>query len=234
MSLLTVSPTKSDFDNCDWNAVMRVCEKAECHQYSTAFHEAAKEADDNGNTVCRDVFILLSAVTSLMFNPDSSEEPFEALYRFADGRSPILDDFTKQHLDTLAEIIYDSTSSELTARIADVLWLRRHADYQMAVRAVESYLDAATTLLAGQHWIDVVKKIERALQLAASLGKNNPHYNHVLRFIEDELQARNCSTSLYLCANLLRLSESQNRLQRDGDGRRRQRFEHKLMLISPS
>ena len=32
----------------------------------------------------------------------------------------------------------------------------------------------------------------------------------------------------------LNLSESQNRLQRDGDGRRRQRFEHKLMLISPS
>ena len=112
----------------------------------------------------------------MRLNLDNPREPFSPSGEPIPWRLITADDFSAAHLDTLLALIPEIMDSELRARIADILWYRRRGGYQIARLAVQSYLDSAQLLEDPRNWTQCFDRVERAIQLAVSLGKNNRLY----------------------------------------------------------
>jgi hypothetical protein len=86
-------------------------------------------------------------------------------------RTIVPTDFCEKHLELLRELDGSGLPAVFTARIADILWTRKHrggagpAGY--AVAAIERYLEDARHQQTGPHWVDAAEGLERALRLAA-------------------------------------------------------------------
>lgn len=120
-----------------------------------AFWKKAQEAKEAGNVREQAVFEILAAVMGAAIKPESNEEFFAEVFQ----------NLTDEHLDFLAEIASDISDTELQARVADILWVRRR-DYRMAQLAVTAYLQSSTELKDSQKWNQCFIRIERALRLA--------------------------------------------------------------------
>ncbi len=170
MAMPSGALTRGDFDRCGWQEVTADCEERACWKYSGAFFTKAREAEESGDTTGREVFGLLGAVTSLLLQPDSREQPFIPMLVTPQQRSASVDDFTDAHLDFFAALAPDAADPEIRARLADVLWVRRR-DFRIAGLAVEAYLESARTLERTGEWADAAARVERALRLAAMLDR---------------------------------------------------------------
>ena len=70
----------------------------------------------------------------------------------------------------MKEVVAEATDPELRARIADVIWCRKR-DHRMAKLAVRSYLESAANLRSSDDWLSELERVERAMALAAELGR---------------------------------------------------------------
>lgn len=210
--LSEVTSTKADFDQCDWSVVVEKSRKRKCKAYVSGFAEKAREAEASGELGQQGVYMLLNAVCSLMLQLDSPAEPFGPMMVFADRRSAILDDFNSGHLATLQDIVHNVVDPELRARIADVLWCKQQGDYQLAELAVSSYLESARRLEDDGDWVESANRIERASQLAVSLGRSGEPFAEVIAHIEDAIERCEEESPLFHAGRLMRL------LQRYGLG----------------
>jgi hypothetical protein len=204
--------TKGDFDSCDWQQVIERSEQKECDIYSRLFFEGARKAEEAGNTKAKEVFALLGGIASLMFTLDNKESPFGPVVVWHDRRSLIVDDLTDEQLNVLAEIAPEVKDPEMRARIADVLWIRTR-NFRMAGLAVDSYLESAATLEHPENWVQCARRTERALQLAAALGKNNQYFPKTIQHIEYLLDRYRGEDPLFLSAEMMELLLE----QRQGD-----------------
>src|SRR6266566_977272 len=179
--------SKSDFDACHWQRVIEQCDRKECGRYMGLFSievEKAKQAADNK---LQEIFSLLGGIASLYFKLDNDQDPFGPLFVLDGRRSFIVDDLTDEHTLVLAEIVPEVADPEMRARIADVLYLRTR-NTSFAGLAIDAYLISAVTLMHPEHWILTEERIERALQLAAKIGRNNRDYfARTIQVIEDLL-----------------------------------------------
>jgi hypothetical protein len=201
------SPSKKDFDRTKWEEVVASCDEKECGTYSDAFFAKAKEAEAAGDVTAHQVFTLLGAVTSLFMKLDSRAEPFAPLMIFPTFRSASVDDFIDSHVDLFRELAPTVSDAELRARLADVVWVRKR-DVQMAKLAIDSYLRSATQLEDPRNWPASVERITRAVQLAASIGKNNESFARSIAHIEAVLDKYNGEDPLFLSARLMELLQT--------------------------
>ena len=77
--------------------------------------------------------------------------------------------------DALAAIVANVSrmeNPELRARVRDAAWIRRACAADGAVKAVDDYLECARLLHDPQHWLESFTHLQRAVHLAASLGRN--------------------------------------------------------------
>lgn len=93
---------------------------------------------------------------------------------------------------------------EIKARIADVIWVAKR-DVQMAELAVNAYLKSANALESPDDWGACADRIERATQLAASLGNNREPFDQVIAHIEHILDKYGGEDSLFLSAKMMEL-----------------------------
>lgn len=198
---------KSDFDSRKWAAVIAGCDEKECRTYSDAFFAKAKEAGAAGEVTAHQVFTLLGAVTSLFVKLDSRAEPFAPLMIFPTFRSAGVDDFTDSQVDLFGELAPAVSDAELRARLADVVWIRKR-DVQMAKLAIDSYLQSAAQLEDPKNWPASVERITRAVQLAASIGKNNEPFTRSIAHIEAVLDKYKGEDPLFLSARLMELLQT--------------------------
>jgi hypothetical protein len=212
MSLPSIPLSKEDFVQAQWERVISECQDKKCEIYSTHFFDKAREAQEAGNTKSQAVFILLGGITSLMLVPDSSDEPFAPLAVFHNFRSIIVDDISDIHLDVLAELASEIPDAELRARIADIIWLRKR-NYKMAQLAVSSYVESASNLEDSEVWIYFVERLERAIKLAAFLGKKNSLFATAVTYIENTLNKYNGEDYSFLSAKLMEILQE----HRQGD-----------------
>lgn len=196
--------TKDDFDSCDWQQVIEHSEQKECDIYSRLFFEKARKAEEAGNTKAKEVFALLGGIASLMFTLDNKESPFSPVVVWHDRRSLIVDDLTDEQLNVLAEIAPEVKDPEMRARLADVIWIRTR-NYHIAGLAVDAYLESATILEHPEKWVQCARRIERALQLAAALGKNNQYFPKVIQYIEHLLDRYRGEDPSFLSAEMMEL-----------------------------
>lgn len=204
MSLSDISLTKYDFAQSHWEDVISGCEERECQNYSRQFFAKAREAKESGDAKAQQVFTLLGAITSLILKSDCDEEPFAPMAVFQNSRSAILDDISDEYLDVLREVVPEISDAEMRARVADILWTRKR-DFRMAQLAVTSYLESAQNLEDPKQWTACFYRVERAINLAACLGKKNHPFASVVAHIEAVLDRYNGEDSLFLSAKLMEL-----------------------------
>ena len=148
-----------------------------------------------------------SSVQCLVTRNVDTPEVFKALAYFGDRRSPIPSDLSSQVIDLLLAVVVDIKDAELRARIADVLWVLKKGGYQIPQLAVDAYIESAQSLEDLDHWTDSMLRIERALQIAKRLGKNNPSgkYTAVIQHIETTLSQINRIDPLFFSYYLMLL-----------------------------
>lgn len=214
MALQDISPTEEDFHQTDWQGLLDdgAAERT-CDVYARLYAEKAREAGKGSDAVACQVFELMYHVCSLVLNVDSPTEPLGRLFDFGpDGRGVSVDDFQDCHLVTLEAIVKGIADAELRARIADILWHHRRGSHQMAELAVGSYLESAQVLEDSENWYLSAERIERALRLAASLGRKNQPFNDVIAHIERVLDKYQGDHPLFPSPRLMEM------LQEYGEG----------------
>ena len=204
MLLKNMPLTKSDFEEIEWEEIIKDSKSRECFYYSPLFYSKAHEIEANGDEAKSELFTLLGAITSLRLKPESNSEPFGPVFVTHDSRSPTIDDIYDEHLTFLGEIVQDIIDPEIRARIADILWVRKR-DYHMAELAIKSYLESATNLEDIEQWPNCYYRIERAFRLGASLGKKSAFLDIVVLQIETVLTKYNGCDPKYLSEKLMGL-----------------------------
>ena len=170
-------------------------EERTCQRYSTSFIEETKIAAGEGDQKKEEICALFATITSLRFCfNDVRKLPFPP---------PEIRD---THLEILRQFVCEIEDSELRARTADILWtLRVDRAFQFAELAVDSYIEAAASFDRAEAAHHLTDRLERALQIAAALGKNGSKYDPTIAFIETELAAMKAAGILRGPAHLLKL-----------------------------
>lgn len=141
----------------------------------------------------------------MVLRADDAAEPFGPMFVMDGRRSAIPSDFPKERLQTLEPWAMSLGDPELRARFLDVFWIQTKS-FSAAQAAVDAYLASALRLEDPEEWTFCQKRLERALRLAASLGKGGVDLrDEVLAEIEAMLQRHCGNDPLYLTFRLIRL-----------------------------
>ena len=186
MNLQNIPLTKNDFESSQWEELINKCDEKECNKYSTIFFEKAREAETANKKTLQEVFFLLYNITSMMFDPGSTTDPFSSVWGMADP----LNSFSENHLKVLSEIVYDVKDAEMKARIADILWIRKRG-HRNAELAIDSYLQSARISEHAKNWNECIDKIERAFRLTMSLRRRDEYFDKVIHRITSDLDNYN-------------------------------------------
>lgn len=179
--------TLEDFDQYDWQAIAASAKERDCSTYSPMFHLRGKELAEAGDELGLAVFQLLSDCTSSWLDSGSRDDPFRPMVKWGTSRSPIPGDIPDSQIALLPDLASVTRDAELRARLADIAWLRGH-NYRMAQLAIDSYIEAAKQLDDSGNWVDAKDRVERALRLAAQLGKGGREkFDTVVLYIEGVL-----------------------------------------------
>jgi len=146
-----------------------------------------------------------SAVMSMMLRPSELSEPYGPMFVMGNERSGIPADFPKEALIALLDWASGLKDPELRARFLDLIWVQGKS-FRAAQGAVDAYLKSASRLEHSENWPPCAERIERALRLAASLGKGGHALrDRVLTEIEALTNKHNGEDPLYLTHQLIGL-----------------------------
>ena len=101
--------------------------------------ECATKKTESGDVDQASMLDLLARATSMMMVPDSINDPFAPFMQGQARRSTYTDDFTDDELNFFEVIVGSIKEPWVTARIADVLWLRRR-NKDCALLAIDAYI----------------------------------------------------------------------------------------------
>ena len=171
-----------DLNQFDWASIIKDPSERVCEQYCHAFSAAATEAKAKSDEKMQQLSLLFSDMTSMMLQPSEKFEIFAPLVTWADGsRSAIVADFYDQHLEVLKEWLPSCTDAELRARIADIIWTRKHqGNFSVAELAIKSYLESGKQLLESEFPHYGISKLTRSVHLAANLGRGTQWFPKIV------------------------------------------------------
>lgn len=178
--------------------------KKECMEYSTSLTALIKdEAKWSQQQI--EALRFVNAVMTMMLLPDHPSEPYGPMFVMGESRSAIAADFPRETLSGLLDWATALIDPELRARFLDVLWIQTKS-FPAAQGAVRAYIDSAKRLEHPEEWPPYVERLERALRLAASLGRGGIDLrNSVLAEIEAATARHRGEDPLYLTYRLIGL-----------------------------
>jgi hypothetical protein len=191
-----------DFRNSNWQEVIELSEKKECHYYSSAFFKKAREHEEKNDKKNQAIFSILGGIASMMLKSESHAEPYHPVAVFNDKRSAIIDDYSDEVIDILSGSLSDIKDPEMRARIGDIVWLQKR-EYKAAQEAINSYLESADLLEDPENWTQCAERIERALRLSMALGKKGGSFDKVISHIESVLKKYDGKDPLFLSQRLM-------------------------------
>ncbi len=203
MIIEEIELSEDAFDKAEIEAMINQADSRRCIDYLSLFLQKEKEAELSGNIEKQNWFKILYCIVSLHLKPDEINEPFGPFAVLENRRSSIVDDFTDKQLAILERIADSIIDHELRARIFDVLWVTKRK-YRCAQLAIESYLESAKLLEDPKKWTQCDKRINRATNLAKSLGRN-PCLSKVINHIKDVIAKYNGTDPLFLSYNMMNL-----------------------------
>jgi hypothetical protein len=199
-SLINSEPLNS----LDLDRLIEGVEQRECFSYgeelSRLEHDEARWGPEQ-----LECLRFVGQVLAMMLKPDQPGEPYGPMFVFGDRRSAIPADFPKTELLGLQEWAMSLVDPELRARFLDVLWLQARS-FPAARAAIEAYLASALRLEHPKEWTACQERLERALRLAASLGRGGTDLrSRVLDEVLAMLLRHRGTDPLYLSLRLTRL-----------------------------
>ncbi len=204
MTTVDVPLTKSDFDQCDWQSVLTSSTRKTCLSYSPLFDEKAEEAKISGKSRVHKVFTFLADITYPGLKLHDKKNPFTG--------GEIFHTLSDEQLNILADLAPQVVDAEMRARMADILWIRKHPTRLRVGRiAIDAYLESAARLEDPTNWIECVQRIERAVRLAASLDKRakGPYFSKAIAHVEEALARYNGDDPLFLSTTLMEVLQEQ-------------------------
>lgn len=186
------------------DVLLQNVERFDCNAFQTEISRLERDAA-HWTPEQRECLRFVGAVLTMVLRADQVTEPFGPMFVMDGQRSAIPSDFPKERLQALEQWIMSLNDPELRARFADVLWIQTKF-FPAAQAAVEAYIASALKLEDPKEWPSCHKRLERALRLAASLGKGGVDLKgQVLTEIEAMLQRYRGTDPLYLTLRLTRL-----------------------------
>lgn len=188
----------------DWQKVIEECEQRDCVHYQTKFYAYASKFESDKNEAGVRVFRFLGSLASLHLNESSADEPFEPMIQTSTGRSPIAEDFADSDIEVVRKLIPIAKDADFRARVADVVWVRAK-DVNAAEVGIEAYLGSAKTLEDPDMWPRFFPQVERAIRLAATIGKRRRPFGTVVKFIGDLIRRHGATDSGLMTARAMEL-----------------------------
>ncbi|MEH7521337.1 DUF4209 domain-containing protein [Priestia megaterium] len=186
------SLTKEDFLESNCKQIIEADNIKENYKYSHKFYEAMRKMEQNGSEKQRLIYKLLGDITSYPLDLDSKDIPYDGI-----------ENLTDQELSFLNEIIEEINNEEITARVADILWVKGKK-FKMAITALEAYIKAYENLMASYDWTEAIDRLERAVQLLG-LFRNGEIRDRAIKKIEDEIEKYKKEKPSFLLQRLIEL-----------------------------
>lgn len=163
------------------------------HDLRAAFVSAA-EAAKAGDPPLSRLYRLLALAFEPLLRPGQVQEPFSPFRAFGDGQRTLLpSDLAPGHLDLLQAALDDALPPAFNARLADILWSRKHGGRQQvprhAVTAVNAYIADARLQQRAENWVCAPKSLERALRLSYLVDRRGLGVHQAARDAAAELAA---------------------------------------------
>jgi Domain of unknown function (DUF4209) len=182
--VLSAELTPEFLKGVDWGAPIKDTPIKVCELIWNDFINASKLAEA-GDVTEKQTFDLLGRICSLSLRAENKNLPFAPLFIFGDRRSPDITDFSEDDVSVLKLLFPYIKQNDIRARIADVIWCIQHKDnFQYAEQAVDAYLLSFEEQIFGESYTYGLKRISRALHLAASLGRQSGRYKVVIQKID--------------------------------------------------
>jgi hypothetical protein len=187
----------------DLDALVRDAEQLECISFASEVARFERE-EGRWSSEQHECLRFIGTVLTMMLRSDQPAEPYGPMF-VVGQRSAIPADFDKQGLIALETWVRSLNDSELRARFLDVIWVHARS-FPTATGAVGAYIDSALRLEHPRDWSAGQERLERALRLAASLGRGGTDLRlKVLGAIEAMLHRHRGTDPLYLTMRLTRL-----------------------------
>lgn len=170
-----------------------------CMAYEDAFVNAAKKYSESGQTKQQAICVLFASLCSYGLRLDDMKQPYTQKWSL----EPIT--ISQELGNLLKDVVPLIPDAELRARTADLLWVSKTGKYETAQLAINSYIESAQVLEDPIEWVDCGHRLERALQLAAQLGKKAKSFQAVVNIIEIWLDHYDGSDPLFLSHHLMTL-----------------------------
>lgn len=154
----------------DIDELLHVAPNQDCHDYGTLFNQAS--SDKRRCPEQQECLAFLSAMCQMMLKAESPGEPYGPLFVIDGRRSYLPEDFPRDKLLEFREWALRIKDAELRARLLDVIWVQTHS-FPAAHAAIDAYIESALNLEHPHEWTSCHERLERALRLAASLGRAN-------------------------------------------------------------
>jgi hypothetical protein len=186
------------------DALVEPLETKECVAYGDALSGAMKEKE-RWTPAQLECLRFAHASMTMMLRAREPSEPFHAWFVAESGRSLIPADFSREALLGLLDWAIALVDPELRARFLDILWVQGRA-VRAAQGAVEAYVDSAKRLEHPKEWTPYAERLERALRIAAGLGKGGAALRtRVLQEIESAVIRHRGEDPLFLTYRLVGL-----------------------------
>lgn len=176
----------------------------ECSSYCEQITGALKN-ETKWNPVQRNALRFVGATLNMMLQHGNAGDPFGPMFVMDGERSAIPTDYPREKIKSLVDWSLEVRSPEARARFLDVAWVSGKS-FPAAQAAVSAYLDAADVLEDPDDWTSFAARLERALRLAASLGKGGTELREtVLQKIESVIHKYKGTDPLFLTHRLTSL-----------------------------
>lgn len=162
--------TLEDFRQCRWKAAVGAATPIRYASIWQELSKAAHAALNEGKLPESKVLWLMADACSMMLRTKSINEPFAPFTVFENRRSATPEDFQDADVALLAEIASELDDAWVRARIADLVWLRRHTPRSVthALIAIDAYREIP---LNSDTWANGSRDCwDRAFTLAIQLG----------------------------------------------------------------
>lgn len=189
---------------CDIDAILASVEKPECIHFQRALQDAYGQAEQDGDNECSRLLRVLSDAASLHLQPANSAEPFCPMMVIGDKRTAATEDFGNDELELLLSVVPTIVEPDLRARILDLVWIVRR-DHEAAEGAVNSYIEIAERLEDPEMWPPAMDRLERASQIARSLGSGSESMEKVRLATRSMLSRHRGEDPYFLTARLIEL-----------------------------
>lgn len=176
----------------------------DCHAFSSAIFAALKD-EEKWSAAQKEGLRFSGYILNMVLQHGNTVEPFGPMFVIDSSRSAIPDDFPRELFKKLMPWFDSMTDPELRSRFFDLSWVQGRV-FEAAGKAIESYVESAKRLEDPENWTSFAGRIERALRLAAGLGKGGLAFrDRVLDEIEAAVYRHNGRDPLFLTHRLIGL-----------------------------